>query len=103
MATNSPFSTAKFKPLRIWVPPKDLPTFLSSRKGMEGKSGRLESGFDQAHQPIEDKANDTNRNNRQDDVLVDERIIFLPKKPAHSRTAGEHLSGNNHEPRDAQA
>ncbi len=38
----------------------------------------------------------------EDDVLVDQAVVFLPEKAAHAGRAGQHLGGDDHEPRDAE-
>src|ERR1051325_6316617 len=86
--------------LRLPRGPKPLLTFFNSRNGMLSS---LEAGFDEAHQAIEREADDADGENTKDNVLVDERVVFLPEKAADAGRAGEHFCGDDDEPGDAEA
>src|SRR5437763_728728 len=86
--------------LRAAAAPKPLLTFLSSRKGMLSS---LEAHFDEAHQAIEREADDADGKDAENDVFVDERVVFLPEETADAGRAGEHFGGDDDEPGDAQA
>src|SRR4051812_44828153 len=106
MATNSPRSIVRLRSLKTGGPPKPFETFCSWRNDMaevSRGSGGFEPPLQQAHQAVEDKADETDSQDRQDDMLVDEAVVFLPEEAADARTAGEHFGGHDHQPRDSKA
>src|ERR671914_2437733 len=66
-------------------------------------SNRFKSGFHQTHETVEDEADDTDGQDAEDDMLVDEAIVFLPQEPPDPRYPGQHLGGDNDEPSNPQA
>src|SRR5258708_38519872 len=105
MATHSPLSIVRSMPPRTSVRrsggPKPLRIPLSSRKAMASR--RLEPGFDHAHHPVEDEADDADRADAENDVLVDQAVGLLPEEAAHAGRAGEHFDGADTQPRHAEA
>src|SRR2546425_7763743 len=105
MATNSPFpmsrlmsrSTSPREPFE----PKPFPTFFNSKKAI--RSGCFESAFDHAHQPVERKAHEPDRQNAEDDARVIERVVLLPEEAADTGPAGQHLRRHDDQPRNAEA
>src|SRR5688572_28005557 len=61
-------------------------------------SGRLQFLFDEAHQTVQSEADHADGDDAKDDVLVDQGVIFLPEEATDSRSAGQHISGHNHQP-----
>src|SRR6266850_6206032 len=53
------------------------------------------------HGLLEREADDADRENRDDDVLDVEVVPFVPHPKPDADAAGEHLGGDDHEPRDA--
>src|SRR3954470_23310818 len=107
MATNSPRATSRLMPARISLrsrlEPKPLPTFLSSSKAMPILSGRLQAALDDAHQAIEHEPDQTDGEDAEDDVFVDQAVVLLPQEAAHARAAGQHLDRHDDQPGNAEA
>src|SRR5258708_6759564 len=100
MATNSPRSMARLTSWSTGGPSKPLVTLVISRKAMG--SDRLEPPFEDAHQPVEGEADEADDDDRENDVLVDEGVVFLPEETAGAGPAGEHLGGDDGQPGDAE-
>src|SRR5215471_3014164 len=102
--TNSPRSiesVASVNTRRASEPePKLLQTPEMSMNAID--SNGPEPCFGKPHEPVEDEADDANRENREQNMRVDQAVVFLPEKAAHARRAGEHLARDDHEPRDAE-
>src|SRR5216684_7220293 len=62
-----------------------------------------QSRFRQPHQSIEREPDETDRDDRQQDVGVDQAVVFLPQEAADARRPGQHLARDDDEPRDAEA
>src|SRR5688500_7869290 len=67
----------------------------------------LLSGFEallhHAHQPIEDESHDANCDDAENNVLIDERIVFLPEETTDAGPTGQHFRGDNYQPGDSEA
>src|SRR5688572_14190452 len=61
-------------------------------------SRRPKPPLEHAHQPVEHEADEANRNDRENDVLVNETVVFLPEKAAHAGTARQHFGRDDYEP-----
>src|SRR5688572_14660127 len=84
MATNSPRSISRLMSrrtsVRFGAMPKPLLTLSSFRKAIGLKGRSAEAFFGQAHQTIQRETNNPDRQDAKNDVLVDQRIIFLPQE-----------------------
>src|SRR3954447_10655633 len=104
MATSSPRATDRSMlastSVRAAPRPYPLPTPRSARNAT---SGRLQPMLDGAHHLVEDEADDADGQDAQDDVLVDQAVVFLPEEAADAGRPGQHLDGDDHQPRDPQA
>src|SRR4051812_29960616 len=104
MATNSPRSMVRLMFERMAGPPNPLPTFVSSRNAMAAQgSGCFEFALEHAHQTVEHETDESDGDDRQDDVLVNEAVVLLPQETADTGPTREHFGGDNHEPRDTEA
>src|SRR4029453_11437989 len=81
---------------------KDFAMRDTSMKAI-GALHRPEPGFGQTHESIQGETNEPDGHDRQQDVGVDQAVVLLPQEAADSRCAGEHLAGDDHEQRDAEA
>ena len=59
--------------------------------------------FGHAHQAIEREADEADRQDREQDVRVDEAVVFLPEEAAHAGRARQHLARDDDQPCDAEA
>jgi len=66
-------------------------------------SSRLKPLLDQSHHSIEEEADEPDREDAQNDVLVDQAVVLLPEKPTNAGSSGEHLGGHDHQPGDTEA
>src|SRR5262245_61619615 len=64
------------------------------------RSHRPQLRLRQSHQPIEREADDANRDDREQDVRVDEAVVFLPEESADARRARQHLARDDDQPGD---
>src|SRR5262245_47155459 len=104
MATKSPSSISRL----MLFSTRDMPvlpgypllTLLISKKAI---LRRFKFALDHAHQPVEEEAHQPNGNDAENDMLVNETVIFLPKKAAHTRPTGKHFSRHNHQPGNSEA
>src|SRR5216683_6919596 len=62
-----------------------------------------QSRFRQPHQSIEREPDETDHDDRQQDVGVDQAVVFLPQEAADSRRPRQHLACDDDEPGDAEA
>src|SRR6185436_11871907 len=103
MATNSPSRICRLMSRRISARPPLAPypllTFFSSRKCM---LGRFKSAFQKTHELVQNEANDPDGQDAEDDVLVDERVVFLPEEAADARRTSQHFCRHNHQPGNAE-
>src|SRR5688572_1932594 len=100
MTTTSPASMSRLTRSRTWVEPWLLLTSRSERMGIvvsSPGSGGAQAFLGQSHQAIEAEADEADGEDAQDDVLIDEGVVFLPKEAADAGGAGEHLGGDDHE------
>src|SRR5688572_10743553 len=91
--TNSPRSIVRLIPPRTSVlrpgGPNPLRTSFSSRSGIASRD--LEPGFDEAHHPVEQEPDHADGADAEDDVLVDQAVVFLPEEAAHAGRPRQHL------------
>src|SRR5688572_1324360 len=80
----------------------DLATPAASMKGTL-TSHRSQPGFGQPHQAVQDEADDPDGDDGEQDVRVDQAVVFLPEESADARRARQHLAGDDDEPGDAEA
>src|SRR5881394_2876573 len=101
MQTSSPRSTERSMSastsLRASPFPYPLPTPESSKKDPSATSHRLQPMFHGAHHAVEDEPDDPDRQDAQDDVLVDEAVVLLPEEAADARRSRQHLDGDDHQ------
>src|SRR5947209_7183900 len=57
------------------------------------RSDGSQPGFRNAHQSIEHEAHDADRQDGEEDVCVDQAVVFLPQKAADAGRARQHLAG----------
>ncbi len=77
------------------------PTAIS--RTQESCLRHLQAAFDQAHQAIQDEPDDSDREDAENDVFVDQTVVFLPQEAADSGCSRQHLGCDDHQPRDPQA
>src|SRR5712692_5210681 len=96
--TNSPRLIARSMPISTTDEPNDMPT-LSTLRNFSGCIGEPPR---QQHQPLlEQKADHADGANGDDDVLDLEVVPFVPDPETDADAAGEHLGGDDHQPRHA--
>src|SRR5688572_30121019 len=66
-------------------------------------SDRPQFAFGISHQPVEHEPDEADGQNREQDVRIDQAVVFLPEEPADARRPGQHLAGDDDEPGDAEA
>src|SRR3954467_8276455 len=105
MQTHSPSSMLKDTsrstsraPFRVR---KDFETFLTSRNFMPSRERCTGPPFGQQHQAVQEEADEADCENRKNDVLVNERVIFLPQETTDTGRPREHFGGDDDQPRDA--
>src|SRR5437899_4540890 len=64
---------------------------------------RPQSRFRQPHESIEREPDEADRDDRQQDMGIDQAVVFLPQEAADAGRPGEHLAGDDDEPGDAEA
>src|SRR5687767_11629870 len=88
--------------VRFGAEPNPLLTRLNSRKAMGLSDRGAETFFGETHEAIERETDDADGENAEDDVLVNERVVFLPEEAADAGRAGEHFRADDHEPGDPE-
>src|SRR4030095_6841206 len=92
--TNSPSSTVRCTPFRTsrTFPDeaKDFETFRTSTSSNDHSPvclllDRAQPHLYQAHPPVEQESHDTDGENAERDVRIDEPVVLLPKEATHSR------------------
>src|SRR5262245_48388428 len=94
--TNSPLRMVRSMPVRTSDEPNDMPTastlrYLSIVEAPRGEHQRL----------LEQQADDADGEDRDHDVLDLEVVPLVPHPEADADAAGEHLGGDDHQPRHA--
>src|SRR6478735_7126780 len=100
MQTSSPRATERSMSASTSLRASPFPTPDSSKKAPSATSHRLQPVFDGAHHAIQDEPDDPDRQDAQDDVLVDEAVVLLPEEAADTRRPRQHLDRDDHQPRD---
>ncbi len=54
-------------------------------------SRRAKTRFDEAHQAVEHIPDEADRQNAEDDPLVNQVVVLLPQEPPDPRRAGQHF------------
>src|SRR5262245_37377327 len=108
METNWPCSTVSDTSRKTCrVPDEVVNDFDSPLTSMNAispaASHRSQPGLGQPHPPVEDESDDADGDDREEDVRVNEAVVFLPEEPANAWRAGKHLAGDDHEPGDPEA
>src|SRR4051794_15359966 len=101
MATNSPSFTARFTlrstSVRRSPSPYPLATPRSSTSAATSATlRRTQAILDHLHPPIQQQPHQSDGDDAQDDVLVDQAVVLLPEEAAHAGTAGQHLDRHDH-------
>src|SRR6476660_6070797 len=104
METESPSSTPRSMSLRTEVAPKDLDAEVSCKRGMGLMelmgpvfSGRAESGLRQRHQSVEEEADQTDGDDREDDVGEGVGVVLLPEEAADAGLSDQHFHRHDHQ------
>ena len=63
---------------------------------------RTQPHLHKTHHPVEQEADNSDRQNAQQNVGIDQAVVFLPEEAADSGRAREHLAGDDDEPRNTQ-
>ena len=103
--TNSPRSTASDTSRSTWRAPFGVANDFETPANLDEcqRYDRPQLRFGQTHQPVEHEADDADREDREQDVRVDQAVVFLPEEPADARRARQHLAGDDDQPGDAEA
>src|SRR6185436_13443691 len=75
-----------------------MPVPLSPRFALH----RSEPYLDKPHHLVQQEADNADGQNAQQNVGVDQAVVLLPQKPADTRRARQHFTGNNNEPCDSK-
>src|SRR5204862_6530769 len=90
--TNSPRSTASVAPDSTVRFSRPLPKlFETPSMLMNATLDRPQPGLRHTHQPIEDETDDADRQNREDDVRINQAVVFLPDEAPDARRPVQHL------------
>src|SRR5574341_421065 len=96
--TNSPLRITRSMPSRIGEEPKDMPS-PSTERNLSGPIVEPPGGEHQ--RLLQQQADDADGEDRDHDVLDLQVVPLVPHPEADADPAGEHLGGDDYEPRDA--
>src|SRR4051794_3087310 len=66
-------------------------------------SDRSQPRFGEPHQAIQAESDEPDRQDREQDVRVNQAVVFLPEKSTDAWRARQHLARDDHQPRNPEA